>query len=63
MELIVAVALVLVLEGALYALFPDGMKRMMSVVMEMPSDKLRVAGLTCATTGVALAWVIQRLLA
>ena len=35
-DLITALGLVLVIEGALYALFPDGMQRMMKQVLEMP---------------------------
>ncbi|MEP3484732.1 MAG: DUF2065 domain-containing protein, partial [Sneathiella sp.] len=43
--LLLAGALVLFFEGVLYALFPDGMKRMMISVLEMPSGNLRMAGL------------------
>ncbi|MFQ5985492.1 MAG: DUF2065 domain-containing protein, partial [Alphaproteobacteria bacterium] len=46
-----AVALVLVLEGALYALFPDGMKRIMAAALSKPSSTLRSAGLGTAVVG------------
>ncbi|HJP22299.1 MAG: DUF2065 domain-containing protein [Alphaproteobacteria bacterium] len=58
-ELLLALALVLVIEGALYALFPDGMKRMMVLVLDQPSAWLRNAGLVIATLGVGLAWLVR----
>jgi hypothetical protein len=57
--LISAFCLVLVVEGALYALFPDGMKRMMTQVLEIPSPSLRIAGLAAAVLGVFLLWLVR----
>jgi uncharacterized protein YjeT (DUF2065 family) len=59
-DLASALALAIAIEGILYALFPDGMKRMMASVFDMPSSNLRVAGLTAAVLGVGLVWVIRR---
>ncbi len=59
-DLVTALALVLVIEGALYALFPTGMKRMMAEVMRVPDPVLRNAGLLAAVVGVAIVWFIQR---
>jgi uncharacterized protein YjeT (DUF2065 family) len=56
----VAIALVLVLEGALYALFPEGMKRAARQVADSPGDTLRMAGLVSAAIGVAVVWLIRR---
>ena len=56
-ELGLALGLVMVIEGALYALFPEGMKRMMAV--EQPGGLLRGAGLCLATAGVVLVWLIK----
>ena len=58
-DLGVALALVLVIEGALYALFPDGMKRVMTMAQEQPSSQLRAAGLGVTVAGVALVWLIR----
>jgi len=58
-ELATAIALAVAIEGILYALFPDGMKRMMASVFEMPSTQLRAAGLTAAALGVGLIWMIR----
>ncbi|MEP3247141.1 MAG: DUF2065 domain-containing protein [Sneathiella sp.] len=57
--LLLAGALVLFFEGVLYALFPDGMKRMMISVLEMPSGNLRMAGLVAAVLGLFLTWLIK----
>ncbi|MBK19661.1 MAG: hypothetical protein CMM52_12580 [Rhodospirillaceae bacterium] len=58
-DLVVALALVLVIEGLLYALFPDAMKRMMASVMTMPSSSIRTAGLLAAIVGVAIVWLMR----
>ena len=54
-----AFALVLVIEGCLYALFPDGMKRAAVRAMALPPQVLRVAGLAAACLGVALVWLVR----
>lgn len=59
-DLLAAFALMLVIEGIAYALFPDGMRRMLTVASAMPAAKLRAAGLLAATAGVVLVWLIRR---
>ncbi|MEH6527385.1 MAG: DUF2065 domain-containing protein [Sneathiella sp.] len=58
-DFILAGALILFIEGALYALFPDGMKKMMISVLETPSHILRIFGLIAAIAGVAIVWVLR----
>lgn len=58
-ELLTALALILVIEGVLYALFPDGMKRILVQVMAMPSGTMRTAGLVAATVGVVVVWLLR----
>ena len=58
-DLITALALVLVIEGALYALFPDAMKRAVLSIAEMPASMLRNAGLVAAVVGVAIVWLMR----
>ena len=58
-DLFSALALAIALEGIIYALFPDGMKRIMAVAVEQPNNNLRVAGLTAAGLGVGLIWFIR----
>lgn len=58
-ELIVAIALILVLEGSLYALFPGGMRKMAMQVERVPVSTLRSAGLLAATVGVGIIWLVR----
>ena len=58
-ELGVALGLVLALEGAVYALFPDLMKRMAAEVVRAPGDTLRIAGLVSAACGVAVVYLVH----
>ncbi|HEY4821856.1 MAG TPA: DUF2065 domain-containing protein [Xanthobacteraceae bacterium] len=55
-----ALALVLVIEGILYALFPEGMKRIAARSTLVPPQALRAAGLLAACIGVALVWLLRR---
>lgn len=54
-----ALALALVVEGVLYALFPDAMRRMIVRVAAMPANIVRVSGLAAACAGVAAVWLIR----
>ena len=58
-ELLTALALALALEGVVYALFPDSMKRFMAHVLEMPENSLRLAGVFAAIIGVAAIALIR----
>jgi uncharacterized protein YjeT (DUF2065 family) len=55
-----ALALVLVIEGMLYALFPDGMKRMIAQMLAVPATTLRAVGLAGACLGVIAVWLLRR---
>ena len=59
-DLIVGLGLVLVIEGILYALFPQGMKRLAARMILLPPQTLRGAGLLVAVIGVAIVWVLRR---
>jgi uncharacterized protein YjeT (DUF2065 family) len=54
-----ALALVFVIEGILYSLFPEGMKRMVAQVMALPAPALRLTGLLAACAGVGAVWLIR----
>ncbi len=56
--LIIALGGAMLLEGAVYALFPSGMKRAMREIMEMPEGQLRSGGLIIATIGLAIIVVL-----
>jgi uncharacterized protein YjeT (DUF2065 family) len=58
-DLWTAIALLLVIEGALYALFPQPMKRALLSVISQPEGLLRVVGLAAACAGVAWVWFLR----
>lgn len=55
----IAIGLVLVIEGALYALFPAAMKGMMAVMMTKSNRSLSVAGLIGAMFGFVIVWLLR----
>ncbi len=57
--ILTAFALVFVIEGLIYALFPDSVRKMMAMAIQMPSEKLRLFGLVMAATGFGLVWLLQ----
>ena len=59
-ELLIALGLLLVIEGLLYAAFPNGMKNMLNVMKDMPATKLRSSGLIFAVIGFILVWYIKK---
>lgn len=58
-DLLVAIGLLLAIEGALYALAPNLMRRMMSVVFAQPEQQLRIAGVVAAVVGVGIVWAVR----
>lgn len=58
-DLVVAIGLVLVIEGILYAAFADQAKAMMKRMLAAPSATIRTAGLAAAALGVVLIWTIR----
>lgn len=58
-DLLVAIGLAIAIEGILYALFPNGMKKMMLQILAQPTSSVRTAGITAAVLGVALVWLVR----
>ena len=58
-EVATAIGLVLVLEGALLALFPGLMRRVAEQVLQSHGDTLRVAGVVSVALGVVLVWLVR----
>lgn len=58
-DLITALGLAITIEGIAYALFPDGMKKMMAQVMTLPSANIRGAGLAAAAAGIFILWLVR----
>lgn len=58
-DLIVAVGLVLVLEGLIWALAPDQGRRLAALVMSTPDSILRRAGWTAIAAGALIVWLMR----
>ena len=58
-DLLTALALVLVIEGLLYAVFPETMKRMVVTILSVPPGTLRMAGIVAAMVGVGIVWLVR----
>ena len=55
-DLVVALGLLLFIEGILYALFPSKMKNMLKAIEKMQVNQLRISGLLFALIGFAIVW-------
>jgi len=55
-QFIVAIGLVLVIEGLLFAAFPRVAKRLAASALESPETSLRIAGIVSAVLGIVLIW-------
>lgn len=58
-DLFAAFGLMLVIEGALYALFPVMMQDLMSQLRNLPPQQLRMAGLLAAGLGFVLVAAVR----
>lgn len=56
-----ALALAIVLEGLLYAAFPEQMKRALRQVLEAPDSVIRIVALTSAVLGLMILFALQAL--
>ena len=59
MDIITALGLALAIEGILYALFPDAMRKMMVQILSQPQAAVRSAGLLAAAVGVVIVWLVR----
>jgi uncharacterized protein YjeT (DUF2065 family) len=58
-DFLVALGLVFVIEGLLFAAFPDFAKKAFQAVTEAPDHFLRIIGISSAVIGVILIWFIR----
>lgn len=58
-DFVVALGLVFVIEGLVFAAFPEHAKRAMTSVLEAPDASLRVVGIGSAVAGLLLIWVMR----
>ncbi len=55
-----SLGLLLIIEGLLYALFPNRMKNMIRSMLEMNNDTLKWGGLASAVLGFLMLWTAVR---
>ena len=58
-DLLAALGLAVAIEGVLYALFPDGMRRMMERALTLPPEAIRLGGILAAAFGVGAVWLAR----
>ena len=55
-ELIIAIGLLLFIEGIIYALFPSKMKNILKSIDKIPINQLRISGFFFALIGFVIVW-------
>ncbi|MBS9479140.1 DUF2065 domain-containing protein [Ancylobacter radicis] len=58
-DLIVALGLVLVIEGLMLAAAPGAVRRAAESIGQLPDQPLRIAGLAGAVVGVLVVWLMR----
>jgi len=58
-DFLVALGLMAVVEGVLYAAAPAAMKRALRHVLDMPDGTIRLGGLAAMAIGVAVVWAAR----
>ena len=58
-SLLMALGLVFVIEGLLYALVPGQLKAMLMAMKDASDDQLRLGGVVAIALGVVIVWVVK----
>lgn len=58
-DLVVALGLVLVIEGVMFAAFPGAARRAMAIMLETPEGSLRTSGVVAALAGLLIVWFVR----
>lgn len=56
---LIGVGLILVVEGLVYAIFPEGMRKLLVRMVDVPVSSLRSGGLVAAIAGLGILWVMK----
>ncbi|XDA99373.1 DUF2065 domain-containing protein [Sulfitobacter sp. LCG007] len=59
--ILLALGLVMIVEGLAYALAPSLVERMLEMLRNLPEAAVRQIGLLCLVSGLILAWIAIRL--
>ena len=58
-DFVVAIGLVLAIEGLIFAAFPGAAKRLAANALESPESSLRIAGVVSAALGIIIVWLVR----
>ena len=58
-DFLAALGLVFVIEGLIFAAFPEAAKRAMASVLETPDTSLRLIGIGSALVGLIVVWLVR----
>lgn len=58
-EFLMAIGLVFVIEGLLYALVPGQLKSMLAAMKDLSDDQLRLGGIAAVAIGVVIVWAVK----
>jgi uncharacterized protein len=58
-DFLAALGLVFILEGLLFAAFPEMTKRAIAHALETPDSTLRTIGIVSAVLGLAVIWLVR----
>jgi uncharacterized protein len=58
-DFLAALGLVFVIEGPLFAAFPDAARRAVATVLSTPDQTVRTVGIVSACVGLAVVWLVR----
>ncbi len=58
-DFLAALGLVFVIEGLLFAAFPDAARRAVATVLATPDQTVRTVGIVSAFLGLAVVWLVR----
>jgi uncharacterized protein YjeT (DUF2065 family) len=58
-DFLAALGLVFVIEGLLFAAFPDAARRSVATILNTPDQTLRTIGIVSAFLGLAVVWLVR----
>jgi uncharacterized protein YjeT (DUF2065 family) len=58
-DLLTAIGLVFVIEGLIFAGFPDSAKKAIASVLDTPDTSLRAIGIGSAIVGLIIVWLVR----
>jgi uncharacterized protein YjeT (DUF2065 family) len=58
-DFLAALGLLLVVEGIVFAAFPEAVKRAMAEAAQSPADRMRLVGLVSAVVGLVVVWFVR----